>query len=74
MATFFATIFGLSLLTVMFIGGIYTKILEDKEWNNGVCFNCKSGFYKSFDMASDGSVGFSCTNCNYTTWQSYNTR
>jgi hypothetical protein len=62
------------ILSIMIIGGVWAKNQEDKEWNNGSCSKCNKGFYKSFDMASDGSVGYSCTECDYTTWQSYNTR
>lgn len=69
-----ALILPIIILSIMIIGGIWCKNLEDKEWNNGSCPRCHKGFYKSFDMDSSGAVGYSCTNCDYTTWQSYNTR
>jgi hypothetical protein len=62
------------ILSVWIIGGIWCKREEDKEWNKGSCPKCNNGFYKSFDMDSSGAVGYSCTNCDHTTWQSYNTR
>lgn len=62
------------ILLIMICGGIWCKNSENKEWNNGICSECENGFYKSFDMDSSGSVGFSCTNCGNTIWQSYNRR
>jgi protein-arginine kinase activator protein McsA len=62
------------ILIILIAGGVWAKREEDKKWNKGVCPKCNRGFYKSFDMDSSGAVGFSCTECDYTTWQSYNTR
>lgn len=64
---------GLIILLIT-IGIIDCIKQENKEWNNGVCFKCNSGWYKSFDVDSSGAVGYSCTNCNYITWQSWRKR
>lgn len=43
---------------------------DKKNWNNGICPNCNKGFWKSFDMDSQGGIGYTCTNCGSTHWQS----
>lgn len=58
----------------MITGIVWAKRNEDKEWNNGGCPECAKGFFKSFDMDSSGAVGYKCTHCGNTTWQSYNKR
>jgi len=52
----------------------FAKKLEDKAWNNGACPKCKKGFFVSFDTDSGGAVGYKCTECRNTTWQSWNKR
>lgn len=44
---------------------------EKEDYNNGICPHCGTKL-KNFDMASDGSRGYTCDQCNYTTWCSYN--
>lgn len=43
---------------------------EYKLYNGGYCRKCGSKLY-SFDMASDGSVGYTCPKCHYTIWLSW---
>ena len=67
-------LFSILILIIFVVGGIWCKKQENIQWNNGSCLKCHKGFYKSFDMDSSGAVGYSCTNCGDTTWQSHNTR
>lgn len=46
---------------------------ERKRWNNGICANCNNGYWKSFDMDSQGGTGYKCTNCNAHVWLDYAT-
>lgn len=43
---------------------------EKKAFNGGICPRCGEKL-QCFDMASDGSRGWTCKKCNYTTWCSY---
>lgn len=54
----FLSILGIALLVII---GICTIIylIEKREWNKGFCRECKKR-WKSFDMASDSSVGYRC--------------
>jgi len=63
-------IIALGVLVAAFVGAFYGYLYEKKTFNKGCCPNCK-GTYKSFDMASDGSVGYSCSNCDKTVWISW---
>lgn len=47
-----------------------TRNAEKKAFNGGVCPRCGEKL-ECFDMASDGSRGWTCRKCNYTTWCSY---
>ncbi|AMM45057.1 putative membrane protein [Bacillus phage SP-15] len=64
-----ATVLVIALLLFMFVGGIVVCISEHKEYNKGYC-SC-GGRWKSFDMASDCSIGWNCTNCGRYMWTSY---
>lgn len=44
--------------------------LEAKYYNKGICPHCNSKLY-NFDMDSQGGRGYTCNECNYTTWVSY---
>lgn len=55
----------------LFIGsGIIARNIEKKDYNKGVCPRCGERL-GCFDMASDGSRGYTCDHCSYTTWCSY---
>ncbi|MBT6690897.1 hypothetical protein HOB10_01005 [Candidatus Parcubacteria bacterium] len=62
------------VLAAMIGGCIWARHQENREWNNGACPDCEQGFYVSFDQDSSGAVGYKCTHCGYTTWQSWNKR
>ncbi len=65
----------LFILLLFPIGAMWCRNSEDKAWNNGVC-PCEKGFWKSFDMDSQGGVGYKCTDlkCNNVIWQSWRCR
>lgn len=55
----------------LFIGaGIIARKREKKDYNNSICPRCGERL-RCFDMASDGSRGYTCDHCDYTTWCSY---
>lgn len=45
---------------------------EYKDWNNGVCPKCGKPL-RCFDTDSTGGEGWTCDDCDYTTWVSYHT-
>ena len=62
------------ILTILLMGAIVANItisLEKKEFNKGICPNCHTKLY-NFDTDSQGGRGYTCTNCNYVTWVSWN--
>lgn len=71
----FHLIFSGCLISFIVVGCIWVACLEQGEWNDGAC-SCGKGFWVSFDVASDGSRGFNCSepNCGHTTWQSWRKR
>ncbi len=62
----FGIIFSGAILTLFISGCVWKTVHNKRQWNNGVCFNCDKGFWKSFDMCSAGETGYSCTNCDTT--------
>ena len=61
----------MTIMVIVFISmGIFTRMREKKDFNGGICPRCGSRL-KNFDMASDGSRGYDCPKCGYTTWCSY---
>ena len=59
----------ISLLALCFIGGIYARKKEIKEFNKGSC-QC-GGKFKTFDMDSQGGTGWKCQKCNKYMWTSW---
>jgi tRNA(Ile2) C34 agmatinyltransferase TiaS len=43
---------------------------EYKNWNGGVCPKCGRKL-EYFDTDSQGGEGWTCDECDYTTWVSY---
>jgi len=74
MVEIFGLFFSFFLVCLIICGIILAARSENKKWNNGGCPYCEKGFWKSFDVDSGGAIGYRCTNCNSTTWQSYNKR
>lgn len=53
------------------VGYIMGPRSEAKRFNGGVCPLCGEKF-RYFDTDSQGGRGYTCDNCMYTTWVSYN--
>jgi hypothetical protein len=64
------TLFQVVILAGLFLFLVYRLLLrsERKKWNNGICSECNNGYWKSFDMDSQGGTGYECTNCNEHIW------
>ena len=61
----------ISILVVLFIGCLYLCYhIEKKHFNNGICPRCGNTLHY-FDTDSQGGKGYTCDNCNYTTWVSW---
>lgn len=69
MISFIALAVIISLLVTASISFIASK-LEYKDWNGGVCPKCGKPL-RHFDDDSQGGHGWTCDNCDYTTWVSY---
>lgn len=65
-----------AVVLLLVTGVLWARHAENKDWNNGACTKCSTGWWKSFDVASDGSVGYKCVNpgCSGVTWQSWHGR
>lgn len=59
------------VLSMIVVGAIVARYLEKKDFNKGICPKCNNKL-KHFDSDSDGNRGYTCPNCDYTTWCSYN--
>ena len=57
----------IGILIILFIVGCISEYLEKKYFNNGICPKCGHKLYY-FDTDSHGGKGYTCNNCNYTTW------
>lgn len=64
-----------AIITIVLIFSIVGYIMgprrEAKEFNNGICMRCGEKL-RYFDTDSQGGRGYTCDNCMYTTWVSYN--
>lgn len=49
---------------------LYAIRREKKDWNNGICPNCGHEL-RLFGCDSQGGDGWTCDDCDYTTWVSY---
>lgn len=68
----FGLCFSLVVLIAIAIGIVLTIKDERKQWNKGICKECKTN-WKQFDTASDGSRGYVCSCGSYHfCWISYN--
>jgi len=61
----------LAVVSFFMLGCILTRHSEKKNYNNSICPKCGEKL-RQFDIASDGSRGYTCNKCGYTTWCSYN--
>ena len=43
---------------------------EKRHWNEGVCPEC-GGFFRYFDIDSQGGRGYKCPDCGSVTWVSW---
>lgn len=63
-----------SICLICILGALfaYARHREKILWNKGACF-CGTGFWVSFDMDSQGGIGYKCSNprCNQHIWISY---
>lgn len=57
-------------LSTLLLGFITAPLIEMKDFNDGICPNCGHKLY-NFDTDSSGADGWTCENCDYTTWVSY---
>lgn len=61
----------LMLLAVLAGLFFYGRYIEKRNWNKGAC-SCGKGFWLSFDVASDGSIGYRCSDgCGRYIWISH---
>ena len=51
-------------------GIIWTNIKERKDFNGGICPKCGT-LLRHFDNDSHGAQGWTCDECDYTTWISW---
>ena len=58
---------GIIFALIMFLIGFKS---EKKDFNNGICPNCKRKL-NHFTNDSQGGRGYICDNCKYCTWVSY---
>lgn len=59
-----------AFLAIIGIPGYLSYRYEKKLFNDGKCATCDKE-WRSFDMASDGSVGYTCDCCDDTVWLSW---
>ena len=57
-------------IAIVLFGCYLCATKEKKDWNNGICPICGHKL-RHFDCDSQGGDGWTCDNCNYTTWVSY---
>lgn len=62
----FAVLIGITILSIMIIGGFWKSKMDEKDWNKGYCNKCWTK-WKSFDIDSGGDVGYKCK-CGETIW------
>lgn len=56
---------------ILFFGiTYYAMYREKKDWNNGICPICGNKL-RQFYTNLQGDDGWTCDNCDYTTWVSY---
>lgn len=63
-------IFIILFLIFMIIISIDSFLSEKHNFNNGYCIKCGESLY-CFDIDSQGSRGYNCTNCEYSIWISH---
>ena len=56
---------------VCVVCGAIARHIEKRNFNSGICPICNQKLYH-FGTDSQGGRGYSCNNCNYITWVSYN--
>lgn len=61
---------GIAILLIMAVGMFVAYRLEKSDWNNGAC-SCEKGWWRSFDMDSQGGRGYKCTHCRKVIWITY---
>lgn len=49
---------------------IHIFYIEPRDFNNGYCKHCGTKL-RHFDNDSSSARGYTCDNCDYTTWISY---
>lgn len=65
------TIVGLILIAIILICSLIARHHEKNSYNNGICPLCGNKL-RRFDTDSQGGRGYTCDNCGYSTWISYN--
>ena len=60
----------LFFVVLFFIISYYAIHREKKGWNNGICPICGNKL-RCFGPDFGGGDGWTCDNCDYTTWVSY---
>ena len=60
----------LFFIILFFVILCYAIHRERKDWNNGICPICGHEL-RCFGLDSGGSDGWTCDNCDYTTWVGY---
>lgn len=63
-------IIGILVIAFIVFGCIYVYRKEKKNFNDGICPNCRT-FLRHFDDDSQGGQGWTCDHCDYVTWISW---
>ena len=60
----------ISVLGLLYTGGVQAKNKEKEAYNNGICRKCGDKL-EFVDMSSQGCRMYYCNSCNYYCWVSY---